>query len=43
MKVDVYSDLYLLCVVIQMTNDIYNLFIADLPIEVVSHESFITA
>lgn len=30
-------------VVIQMKNDIYNLFIPDLPIEVVSHESIITA
>lgn len=34
---------YNYCVVVQMKNDIYNLFVPDLPIDVVSHESIITA
>lgn len=34
---------YNYCVVVQMKNDIYNLFVPDLPIDIVSHESIITA
>ena len=34
---------YNYCVVVQTKNDIYNLFVPDLPIDVVSHESIITA
>lgn len=34
---------YNYCVVVQTKNDFYNLFVPDLPIDVVSHESIITA